>query len=394
MPIYYGTNDVSTSGNVGVGTDLPSAKLHVVGDAIVDNLKLDGNTLSANDTNGSLIIAPNGNGALIASSTTANARGAKAVDLQNSRNAVTQVASGVYSVIGGGANNTSSGSNSTVGGGVNNTSSGGNSTVGGGANNNSSSNSTVSGGANNTSSGNSSTVSGGYYNTSSGIYSTVGGGYYNTSSGYYSTVGGGANNTSSGNTSTVGGGINNSSSGTFSNVGGGSNNSSGGIASTVPGGIEAKATRYCELSHAAGQFGNKGDAKHTILIARNVTTNATATILTLDGAVASATNRLVIPAETTWVFDIKLSAYNDTNNLGSGWNIRGCIRRNAANGTAILGTNSTTTWTDGGVMNSLVVSVTADDTNEALQINVTGLASTNIRWVAVVDISQVSYGTP
>ena len=45
-------------------------------------------------------------------------------------------------------------------------------------------------------------------------------------------------------------------------------------------------------------------------------------------------------------------------------------------------------------MNSLVVSATADDTNEALQINVTGLASTNIRWVAVVDISQVSYGTP
>ena len=177
-------------------------------------------------------------------------------------------------------------------------------------------------------------------------------------------------------------------------MGGGQSNTSSAYHSTVPGGLEAKATKHGELSHAAGQFGNKGDAQHTILIARNVTTNATATILTLDGAVASATNRLVIPAETTWVFDIKLSAYNDTNNLGSGWNIRGCIRRNAANGTAILGTNSTTTWTDGGVMNSLVVSATADDTNEALQINVTGLASTNIRWVAVVDISQVSYGTP
>jgi hypothetical protein len=60
MPIYYGTNDVSTSGNVGVGTDLPSAKLHVVGDAIVDNLKLDGNTLSATNSNGKIYLSPSG----------------------------------------------------------------------------------------------------------------------------------------------------------------------------------------------------------------------------------------------------------------------------------------------------------------------------------------------
>ena len=386
---------ITAQGRVGIGTITPSATLNVVGDAIVDNLKLDGNTLSANNTNGSLIIAPNGTGALIASSTTANARGTNAVDLQNSRSAVTQVASGANSVIGGGSNNTSSNVSSTVGGGAYNTSSAYSSTVGGGSGNTSSAySSTVGGGRNNTSSHYYSTVGGGTNNTSSGFSSTVGGGSSNTSSHYYSTVGGGTINTSSGVSSTVGGGSSNTSSGVSSTVGGGTNNTSSGFGSTVPGGFQAKATKHGELSHAAGQFGNKGDAQHTILIARNVTTNATATILTLDGAVASATNRLVIPAETTWVFDIKLSAYNDTNNLGSGWNIRGCIRRNAANGTAILGTNSTTTWTDGGVMNSLVVSATADDTNEALQINVTGLASTNIRWVAVVDISQVSYGTP
>ena len=45
-------------------------------------------------------------------------------------------------------------------------------------------------------------------------------------------------------------------------------------------------------------------------------------------------------------------------------------------------------------MSGTVVAVTADDTNEALNINVTGLASKNIRCVAVVDISQVSWGTP
>jgi len=45
-------------------------------------------------------------------------------------------------------------------------------------------------------------------------------------------------------------------------------------------------------------------------------------------------------------------------------------------------------------MNSTSASVVADDTNEALEIRVTGLTGKNIRWVAVVDISQVSYGTP
>jgi len=33
----------------------------------------------------------------------------------------------------------------------------------------------------------------------------------------------------------------------------------------------------------------------------------------------------------------------------------------------------------------------ADNTNEALAIKVTGEAATNIRWVAKVDIAQVTY---
>ena len=45
-------------------------------------------------------------------------------------------------------------------------------------------------------------------------------------------------------------------------------------------------------------------------------------------------------------------------------------------------------------ISSATASVVADDTNEALEIRVTGVASKNIRWVAVVDISQVSWGTP
>jgi hypothetical protein len=62
-----------------------------------------------------------------------NTRGQGAVDLQSARSAATQVASGDYSVIGGGLDNTASGFAATVGGGYHgNTASGSYATVGGG----------------------------------------------------------------------------------------------------------------------------------------------------------------------------------------------------------------------------------------------------------------------
>jgi hypothetical protein len=131
------------------------------------------------------------------------------VDLQSARTAATQVASGDYSVIGGGADNTASGSFATVGGGYNNTASFKCATVGGGSGNTASSGyATVGGGDQNTASGATATVGGGQGNTASGDLATVGGGVGNTASGYIATVGGGAFNTASGDYSAIPGGYN------------------------------------------------------------------------------------------------------------------------------------------------------------------------------------------
>ena len=104
-------------------------------------------------------------------------RGVHAVDLQSERSTATQVASGDYSVIGGGEGNTASGDHATVGGGLYNTASGGSATVGGG-----------------------------YSNRASEYAATVGGGYQNNANGYYASVGGGAGNTASGAYSAIPGG--------------------------------------------------------------------------------------------------------------------------------------------------------------------------------------------
>jgi len=307
-------------------------------------------------TDGTYDIQPANEGA-----TAGNARGEGSVDLQTHRSAATQVASGGCSVIAGGKNNTASCVWSTVSGGRSNTASGNCSTVGGGYFN--------------TASAGTSTVSGGRSNTASDSYSTVGGGYVNTASASYSTIGGGAFNTASGGVSTVGGGSSNTASASYS---------------TVIGGIRAKATKYGEVAHAAGQFAAAGDAQHTVLVARDSTTDATANqVLFLNGS----SERLTIPAETTWMFTVKLAAHNDTDNDGGWWFFRGGIRRDAANNTSLIGTVFEEYSKDSNI-SSATASVVADDANEALEIRVTGVASKNIRWVAVADISQVSWGTP
>ena len=88
-----------------------------------------------------------------------NARGQEAVDLQSARTAAAQVASGNYSVIGGGQYNTASAQYATVGGGSGNTASGYYATVGGGQEN--------------TANGSYSVVPGGYSNTANGDYNLV-----------------------------------------------------------------------------------------------------------------------------------------------------------------------------------------------------------------------------
>jgi hypothetical protein len=176
-------------------------------------------------------------------------RGLHVVDLQSARSATTQVASGDYSVIGGGQNNTASGYIATVSGGYGNTASGTVSTVGGGSSNTASVQyATVGGGGSNIASGFFATVGGGEGSTASGSRATVGGGYHNAAIGNRATVGGGGSNTASGSHATVGGGSSNTASGSRATVGGGEGNTASGDAATVGGGwVNTASVQYATV---------------------------------------------------------------------------------------------------------------------------------------------------
>jgi hypothetical protein len=200
-----------------------------------------------------------------------NARGQDAVDLQRVRSAATQVASGDYSVIGGGVGNTAGGVLATVSGGDRNTASGGLAAVGGGRLNIASSSyatvgggggntaggwfATVGGGSQNTASGNLATVGGGYQDTASGPYATVGGGSQNTASSQYATVGGGQGNTASRLAATVGGGLQDTASGPYATVGGGWLNRARDTSATVSGGRDNIAS--VKYATVGGGWGNR-----------------------------------------------------------------------------------------------------------------------------------------
>jgi hypothetical protein len=153
------------SGNVGVGTNAPTAQLVVVSQNTEPAIVLENDFFSAG----------------IQTNIVGNVRGAGAVDLQYGRNTATMVASGRSSFIGGGTNNTASGIASAAVGGDRNKSSGYYS---------------FAAGANNTASGDG-TVAFGNGSSASGSYSMATGvqslstlyGQYSRASGYFTSAG-------------------------------------------------------------------------------------------------------------------------------------------------------------------------------------------------------------
>ena len=143
-----------------------------------------------------------------------------------------------------------------------------------------------------------------------------------------------------------------------------------------------------KIKHSNGSFASSGDAQHIVMVARRTTSDATANqVLFLNGS----SQRLTIPVATMWTFEVKLSAYNDTEHEAAWWIFRGGIINREAGEVELLGSVISESFSE---MQGISASVVADDTNDALEIRVTGATGKDIRWVAVVDISQVSFGTP
>jgi hypothetical protein len=302
---------------------------------------VDSLTAAASSTNADVAFVAKGTGATLAqvpTSTVAggNKRGTHATDWQKSRNAATQVASGNYSSILGGQNNTVSNSYSALVGGLSNTITGDNAFLGNGFNN--------------SATGSYSTIVNGYICTASGIASFVSNGELNLANSSYAFVGGGY----------------------------------GGSSRSIVGNV---------IFAASGQpvSGTVGAQQSATLVLGRQTTDATATVLRSNPSAAGTSNQVILPNNSAYFFQGQVVAGVTGAGDTKGWTVEGVIKRGAnAASTVLVGSTVMSSYGDAGAV-TWVVALTADTTNGGLAITVTGQAATTIRWVAQIRTTEMTY---
>jgi hypothetical protein len=144
------------------------------------------------------------------------------------------------------------------------------------------------------------------------------------------------------------------------------------------------------FAFSGSSFNNDGDSQQGMFPLRLATTDATPAALTTDGGAASTNNQVILPNNSAYAFHGTIVARQQAS-AGTdcaAWKIEGLIRREGSAGTTVL-VNSATTVLDNTPAWGMALS--ADTTNGGLKIEVTGAAATNIRFVATINTSEVTY---
>ena len=151
-------------------------------------------------------------------------------------------------------------------------------------------------------------------------------------------------------------------------------------------GNNAKSAVSRQIAFSAGRFAALGDAQGSIFILRSDTTDATAEAMTTNNSTAAADNQIVAASDTCIMFSGTIVAMQNGAADQGGWEIKGLLKNDG--GTTTLVSSNIQTFAEG---NGWAVALSADNTNNALKVQVTGEASHNIRWVANIQTSEVTY---
>jgi len=229
----------------------------------------------------------------------------------------------------------------------------------------------------------------GYRAKATAIYSSSLGGFENISSGTYS-VTAGSRNTASATRSIAIGGHSNEASGNYSAILGGIGNTASGNYSRAGGFYADTQNIDGKDAYASYSFFNDGDQQRASLVLFCDTTDATAEALRSNTSAAGTTNQVILPNNSAYAFHGTIVARQKAGDgtASAAWKVEGLIRREGSAGTTVL-VNSATTVLDNTPSWGLALS--ADTTNGGLKIEATGAASTNIRWVATIHTSEVTY---
>jgi hypothetical protein len=229
----------------------------------------------------------------------------------------------------------------------------------------------------------------GFNNNVASAFNTVTIGKSHSNSGNYGTILGGQSNNCNASYGTVTGGRNNRAWGQDSIALGGNTNHAlydGSIAM----GKNAFAIADYTRAYSANQFAAQGDAQLVEAILQRSTTAAVATELSIGGAAPTANTAFSVSTDTSYSFDILITARRtDVNVESAAWEIKGLISNDAGT-TSFIGTPTTTLIAAAAGAASWTVTPIADNTNDRLAIFVLGENLKTIYWVAHVRAVKVT----
>lgn len=145
---------------------------------------------------------------------------------------------------------------------------------------------------------------------------------------------------------------------------------------------------YGKMAYASGYFAAVGDGQTGTVVLRRATADATASVLTSSGAAGATTNQVIPPNNSAYAFTGIVVAKQSGSTNAASWKVEGMIVRgaNAASTTLVFSTvtpiSNIPLWT---------LALSADTTNGGLAVTFTGAAATNIRTVATIQTSEVTY---
>lgn len=230
---------------------------------------------------------------------------------------------------------------------------------------------------------------GGRSNTASGTHSAALAGDTCTVSGQYAVTLGGQGNTASGSHSACLGGSSLTVSGTYA-VGSGLGCIANGVSSYAQGAYASARQVQGSFAFSAGQFGTTGDAQTMSLQLRQQTSNATPVRLTSNATAATAVNQMVLPSSAAFGYSGQVVAMDTAGNT-SAWRIDGLAKSNLGGTVSLVGTPSVSLIAQDAAASSWAVAVAVDSTNRCLAVNVTGAASTTIRWLCNLETVQLVF---
>ena len=147
----------------------------------------------------------------------------------------------------------------------------------------------------------------------------------------------------------------------------------------------AKAGSIGKFAFSNQRYAAVGDTQGGLYVLRQQTTNATPIALTTSSGGTPSSTQIILPSGSAYAFTGTIVAKQLSSSNAAAWEVKGLIVNQG--GTTTL-TNSATTVISNTP--SWGMALSADDTNDALAITVTGAASTIIRWVANIQTSEVS----